>query len=442
MLENGRPATREVVKHIDRCLSCLACMTTCPSGVHYMHLVDHARAHIEKTYRRPLLDRAAARAAGLRAALSRRCSALALRLARLGQAVRAAARRASALKPLAAMLRAGAAPHAGAARRRQPQRAIRPHGARRGRVALLAGCAQPVLGAGDQRGAIRAAHPPRRRGGAAAGRGLLRRAGPPHGPRGARRSRRRARNIDAWTREIDGRGPRRHPDHGLRLRHDGQGLRLHAAQRSGLCRRRPRASRRWPRTSANIWPRSTLPAAGASSRARRRLSLRLLAAARPEDHARSRRSCLPSAGFMVRECRKGICAAARPAPTTFCSRRSRDRLRDRKVGNIEATRARCDRRRQYRLHHADRRGHGHAGRPHGRTARLGDRRAMPAALRASACAAVGRLQRRRSDEVRNGHECCVYERRGGLRTEPQQIGRTIMAKKAKASEEGEEGERR
>ena len=43
MLEGGKPATPEVVKHIDRCLSCLSCMTTCPSGVHYMHLVDHAR---------------------------------------------------------------------------------------------------------------------------------------------------------------------------------------------------------------------------------------------------------------------------------------------------------------------------------------------------------------------------------------------------------------
>jgi glycolate oxidase iron-sulfur subunit len=57
MLENDRPASAEVVKHIDRCLSCLSCMTTCPSGVHYMHLVDHARAHIEKTYRRPWRDR-------------------------------------------------------------------------------------------------------------------------------------------------------------------------------------------------------------------------------------------------------------------------------------------------------------------------------------------------------------------------------------------------
>ncbi|MDH3666396.1 MAG: glycolate oxidase subunit GlcF [Paracoccaceae bacterium] len=58
MLENNRPADEKTVTHIDRCLSCLACMTTCPSGVHYMHLVDHARAHIEKTYRRPWHDRA------------------------------------------------------------------------------------------------------------------------------------------------------------------------------------------------------------------------------------------------------------------------------------------------------------------------------------------------------------------------------------------------
>ena len=57
MLENDRPADEKTVKHIDRCLSCLACMTTCPSGVHYMHLVDHARAHIEKTYKRPVTER-------------------------------------------------------------------------------------------------------------------------------------------------------------------------------------------------------------------------------------------------------------------------------------------------------------------------------------------------------------------------------------------------
>ena len=58
MLETGRPATDDVVRHVDRCLSCLACMTTCPSGVNYMHLVDHARSYIERTYRRPWPDRA------------------------------------------------------------------------------------------------------------------------------------------------------------------------------------------------------------------------------------------------------------------------------------------------------------------------------------------------------------------------------------------------
>ncbi len=58
MLEAGRDADARTVKHVDRCLSCLSCMTTCPSGVNYMHLVDHARAHIEKTYTRPFLDRA------------------------------------------------------------------------------------------------------------------------------------------------------------------------------------------------------------------------------------------------------------------------------------------------------------------------------------------------------------------------------------------------
>src|ERR1700739_2801150 len=84
MLENNRAASEEEVLHIDRCLSCLSCMTTCPSGVDYMHLIDHARVHVEQTYKRPLTDRF------LRAVLAQvlpypaRLRA-ALRLARLGR---------------------------------------------------------------------------------------------------------------------------------------------------------------------------------------------------------------------------------------------------------------------------------------------------------------------------------------------------------------------
>ena len=57
MLENNKPANEKIVKHIDRCLSCYSCMSTCPSGVNYMHLIDHGRNHIEKTYKRPFKDR-------------------------------------------------------------------------------------------------------------------------------------------------------------------------------------------------------------------------------------------------------------------------------------------------------------------------------------------------------------------------------------------------
>ena len=57
MLENNKPANEKISKHIDRCLSCYSCMTTCPSGVNYMHLIDHGRNHVEKTYKRPFFDR-------------------------------------------------------------------------------------------------------------------------------------------------------------------------------------------------------------------------------------------------------------------------------------------------------------------------------------------------------------------------------------------------
>ena len=138
MLEAGRAADSRTVLHLDRCLSCLACMTTCPSGVHYMHLVDHARAHVEATYRRPLLDRALRRLLGVvlpRPALFR----VALAAAALA-------------KPVARFLpaRLRAMLELAPARPSAPSPVDRPQvfpalGPTRLRVALLAGCANPAL---------------------------------------------------------------------------------------------------------------------------------------------------------------------------------------------------------------------------------------------------------------------------------------------------------
>jgi glycolate oxidase iron-sulfur subunit len=139
MLEEQRAPTREEVKHIDRCLSCLSCMTTCPSGVDYMHLVDHARAYIENRYRRPWHERLVR--AALAAVLPHpRRFRIALMLGRLARPLAPALGRVRALRPIRAMLEL--APPRGA--RPAPTaetRLERP----RGRVALLQGCAEPVL---------------------------------------------------------------------------------------------------------------------------------------------------------------------------------------------------------------------------------------------------------------------------------------------------------
>ena len=139
MLEKGRPADARTVKHIDRCLSCLACMTTCPSGVHYMHLVDHAREHIEKTYRRPPMERA------LRWTLARILPypgrfRLALFLAKIGRPFRRLVPDAR----LRAMLEMAPARIPPPSRNDDPQ-VFPAEGRRRMRVALLTGCAQRAL---------------------------------------------------------------------------------------------------------------------------------------------------------------------------------------------------------------------------------------------------------------------------------------------------------
>jgi glycolate oxidase iron-sulfur subunit len=204
MLENGRPADKEVVTHIDRCLSCLACMTTCPSGVNYMHLVDHARVHIENTYKRPLPDRM------IRALLAAvlpypgRFRA-ALKLAGLGRPFAKLFEAVGPLRPLAAMLRLAPTSIPQISAKTSP--AVYPVSAdaRRGRVAILTGCAQPVLDPGINEAAI----------------SLLTRFGvevvAPQGEgccgalvhhmgREEQALASARQNVDAWTREIEGGG--------------------------------------------------------------------------------------------------------------------------------------------------------------------------------------------------------------------------------------------
>jgi glycolate oxidase iron-sulfur subunit len=149
MLEKDRPPTKEVVKHIDRCLSCLSCMTTCPSGVNYMHLVDQARVRIERDYKRPLTERL------LRAVLALVLPQPALFragmiLARLGRpligllpAQKAAPASPTLLRRIKAML--ALAPKSLPATGPAGGSVFPAIGERRGRVALLQGCAQQVL---------------------------------------------------------------------------------------------------------------------------------------------------------------------------------------------------------------------------------------------------------------------------------------------------------
>jgi glycolate oxidase iron-sulfur subunit len=144
MLESGRPATEEVVRHVDRCLSCLSCMTTCPSGVNYMHLVDHARTHIEETYRRPLPERMLRRALAflLPSVWRFRVALIGASLAR--PLARFVPGRSLMAERLRAMLRLAPAHVPGPSAMERPG-VFRAEGARRGRVALLTGCAQQVL---------------------------------------------------------------------------------------------------------------------------------------------------------------------------------------------------------------------------------------------------------------------------------------------------------
>ncbi|MCC6948065.1 MAG: glycolate oxidase subunit GlcF [Bradyrhizobiaceae bacterium] len=204
MLEQGRGATAEDVLHIDRCLSCLSCMTTCPSGVHYMHLVDYARAHVERTYRRPLFDRflrgwlakAMPSAEGFRYTLF--LAHLGKPFTRLFELVGA--------KRIAAMLRLAPWFLPPQPKLKQGERAVFPaEGERKDRVALMSGCVDPVLRPSIRESAIRllTRHGVEvvLAGGEACCGSLSHHMGREHEALALVKN-----NVDAWTREIEGEG--------------------------------------------------------------------------------------------------------------------------------------------------------------------------------------------------------------------------------------------
>ena len=149
MLEKDQPPTAAVVRHIDRCLSCLACMTTCPSGVHYMHLVDQARLRIERQFKRPLTERLLRTVLGwvlpdpklFRASV--RLARLVSPLLALFPAGQGGSVNPTLMRRMRAMLSLapGGLPEPGP----QSGSVFAAQGPRQGRVALLQGCAQQVL---------------------------------------------------------------------------------------------------------------------------------------------------------------------------------------------------------------------------------------------------------------------------------------------------------
>jgi glycolate oxidase iron-sulfur subunit len=153
MFENGRDAEADVATHVDRCLSCLSCTTTCPSGVDYMHLVDLAREHVEKTYKRPLSEKLARGVLTLVLPYPSRFR-LALKAASLGRPFAGIMKRFALTKAFGHML--------DLAPRKLPAETayakpgiIAAKGEKKGRVAILQGCAQPVLDPGINEAAIR-----------------------------------------------------------------------------------------------------------------------------------------------------------------------------------------------------------------------------------------------------------------------------------------------
>ena len=336
MLESGRPATKEVVQHVDRCLSCLSCMTTCPSGVNYMHLVDHARRYIEETYERPWPERV------LRAVLGRtlpnperfRASLIGARLARPFRALvpgrSMTAQRVRAMLDLAP----GALPPRSAMQAPQVHAA---QGTRKGRVALLTGCAQTVLAPSINEATIR----------------LLTRLGVEvvvtkdqgccgalehhmgrHDPAMARA---RA-NIGAWAAEMDGDGldavvvntsgcGTTIKDYGHMFRDEPEPWRARAAAVSGIAADVSEVLTRFGYSPAREAPGLTVAYHAACS-----LQHGQGITAQPK-------ALLKKAGFAVREPAEGHLCCGSAGIYNIVQPEIAGRLRERKLGNIERTKA-------------------------------------------------------------------------------------------------------
>jgi glycolate oxidase iron-sulfur subunit len=196
MLEQQATPTPDVVKHIDRCLSCLSCMTTCPSGVNYMHLVDHARAYIAERYQRPLRERLVRNLLAAVLPHPRRFR-FALALARLARPAAPLIGKVPALAPMSAMLSLAPRKPAPApiGQRLAPSGPV-------GRVVLLQGCAEPVLKPEIRAASVRVLNRAGYAAVFAAGEqccgALVHHMGREEAALAASR-----RNVDAWTREIE-----------------------------------------------------------------------------------------------------------------------------------------------------------------------------------------------------------------------------------------------
>lgn len=198
MLETGRPAGEKTVKHVDRCLSCLACMTTCPSGVHYMNLIDHAREYIEQTYRRPLFERF------LRWTLARILPyPTRFRLALLGAKIGRPFARLMPDARLKAMLEMAPSYIPPVSRNDDPQ--TFPADGKKMRVALMTGCAQKALNTDINDATIRVLTRLGAEVVVAEGAGCCG-ALTHHMGKADESHRAAARNIRAWTAELQGAG--------------------------------------------------------------------------------------------------------------------------------------------------------------------------------------------------------------------------------------------